>query len=278
MSDTKHCLTRASIDIIAAVGLGLEMKCLENADSSLVKAHSQALRFGCVSPDRIGSQMHMLLNLLPGTRSWFGRKAHAQGPRQTILEHITPVVEGKGSNIQSNQNVIFSLASYERTLRGAGEITIDDEATPNQVVTLFGAGSDLIAIAVSWALHLLSMNQHVQPRLREEIRSPFPVLFNHENVDFAGIDVDSLPCMDNVCHESLRLMPPVPVSGCQVLEDDWIGEYLIPKGTVVLFTSPPSIASVTTGALLVMSLIQTGGILSRKHVKIQHLSHSLMGP
>lgn len=47
------------------------------------------------------------------------------------------------------------------------------------------------------------------------------------------LDVDRLKYLDNVCRESLRYIPPVPIASRQPLQDDTLAGYSIPKGTTV---------------------------------------------
>jgi cytochrome P450 len=49
----------------------------------------------------------------------------------------------------------------------------------------------------------------------------------------AAVDPDKLPYLDNVCRESLRYIPPIPMTVRQSLKDDVLGGYHVPSGTVI---------------------------------------------
>lgn len=73
--------------------------------------------------------------------------------------------------------------------------------------------------------------------MREEIRSMMPWLFDkdarmkRENVDKA--DVDLLPYLEDVCKESLRFIPSIPMTVRTTVTDDVLAGYKIPAGTTV---------------------------------------------
>lgn len=55
--------------------------------------------------------------------------------------------------------------------------------------------------------------------------------FDEETLSKA--DVDLLPFMDDVCRESLRYIPSIPMTVRQSIKDDQLGEYFIPAGTTI---------------------------------------------
>ncbi|CAA7268814.1 unnamed protein product [Cyclocybe aegerita] len=82
----------------------------------------------------------------------------------------------------------------------------DDELT-GQISSLTFAATDTTSSALSRILYLLSVNKDCQDRAREEIKVA--------KEDNGGQDIDydtlvSLPFLDAVCRETLRLYPPLP--------------------------------------------------------------------
>ena len=70
--------------------------------------------------------------------------------------------------------------------------------------TFLIAGQDTTTSAISRVLHLLSLNPNVQERLREEI-----TVARQAEGDLEYDTLMSLPYLDAVCRETLRLYPPV---------------------------------------------------------------------
>jgi cytochrome P450 len=64
-----------------------------------------------------------------------------------------------------------------------------------------------------------------------------PWLFNqktrYDPTELAKVDADQLPYLDNVCRESLRYIPPIPMTVRESIENDTLGPYFIPGGTIV---------------------------------------------
>jgi cytochrome P450 len=108
----------------------------------------------------------------------------------------------------------------------------------DQVMTFLGAGHDTTATSAAWTLLMLAKHPDVQEKLRAEIREMMPFLFEHAqradntNLDTQG-DVDLLPYLDDVCRESLRYIPSIPMTVRKTIEDDMLGGYFIPAGTTV---------------------------------------------
>jgi len=73
----------------------------------------------------------------------------------------------------------------------------------DQLVTLLVAGHETTATAIAWTMHLVHANADVLARLRGDLArlGPSP----------AVEDWTSLPYLEAVCHETLRLRPVVPV-------------------------------------------------------------------
>ena len=105
-------------------------------------------------------------------------------------------------------------------------------------MTFTGAGHETTASGVAWTLHLLSKYPSTQEKLRKEIRDYMPYLFSLDSREkeeswLSKIDEDRLPYLNNVCRESLRYIPPGPVSIRQNIVEDHLCGYRIPAGTPV---------------------------------------------
>jgi cytochrome P450 len=100
----------------------------------------------------------------------------------------------------------------------------------DEALTLFLAGHETTANALTWTWYLLSQHPHVEQRLHAELdavldgRVPGPE------------DVPRLVYTRGVFAESLRIFPPAWVIGRQPLEPFEIGGYRIPAGTIVMMS------------------------------------------
>ncbi|RCH97658.1 hypothetical protein CU097_008680 [Rhizopus azygosporus] len=105
------------------------------------------------------------------------------------------------------------------------------EGLREQCLTFLAAGHETTSNTLSWCLWLLAQHQDVQDRLREEVR----VLFQDEN-SFDYETINSISYLDYVCRETLRFIPTVPRTSRVNRVPVTLGEYTIPKGTVIHIT------------------------------------------
>ena len=110
-----------------------------------------------------------------------------------------------------------------------------DEGLVNQLMTFLVAGHETTASALSWAICMLCEHPEVQSRLRKEVSLlPDPRL---PASSISSNDIDSLPYLNAVCNEVLRLYSPVPVTVRVAANDTTLLGHYIPKGTTI-FISP----------------------------------------
>jgi cytochrome P450 len=102
--------------------------------------------------------------------------------------------------------------------------SLGQEALLDEVMTMFVAGHDTTAAALTWIIYLLNKNPKALDRMKEELN----VNWDGKVVTFETLN--SLPYMKMVIQEALRLLPPVWAFGRKAKEDDVILNYQIKKG------------------------------------------------
>jgi cytochrome P450 len=108
---------------------------------------------------------------------------------------------------------------------------MSDGQLRDELITIFLAGHETTAIALSWTLHLLAQHPLVRDRLVKE-------LFDQLDRRPATVDdLPNLPFADAVVKEAIRLYPPAYVLGREAVGDCEIGGWRIPAGATV-FMSP----------------------------------------
>jgi cytochrome P450 len=129
----------------------------------------------------------------------------------------------------SDRGDLLSMLLLARDEEGDGAHLTDTQVR-DETMTLFLAGHETTANALTWTWHLLSQHPDVERRLHQEIDA---VLDDRR----AGADdVARLPYTRMVLAESMRCYPPAWGIGRRAIEDVEIGGYTIPRGTVVLFS------------------------------------------
>lgn len=107
---------------------------------------------------------------------------------------------------------------------GGGSMT--DQQVRDESMTLFLAGHETTANALSWALYLLAKNPDARARLEAEVDA----LGRVPSYD----DLKQLPWTLAVLKETMRLYPPVYILARRVAEPVVIGNHQLKKHTIVL--------------------------------------------
>lgn len=229
-------LNRTTLDIIGEAGFGTDINSLENPETPIRQAYRLVFAFDISS--RI---LHGMQAFVPSTK-YIPAKMNRdmEAARNIILDKATNIIKEKEGQAEANtkHNDVIALISKDNVKKkSAGEEGLSLETMRDQVMTFLGAGHDTTATGVAWTLHLLSKHPKVQTKLREEIKQYLPWLFDQDTrydpEELAKVDADQLPYLDNVCRESLRYIPPIPMTVRESIDDDTLGPYFIPAGTIV---------------------------------------------
>jgi cytochrome P450 len=98
----------------------------------------------------------------------------------------------------------------------------------DEVITMFLAGHETAAGALSWAMYLLAADPATVEALREEVDQVSP------GGPPGAEALERLVRVEQVIDETMRLYPPVYRIGRTAIEDCEIGGYLVPKGSEVV--------------------------------------------
>src|SRR5919197_3774583 len=105
----------------------------------------------------------------------------------------------------------------------------------DNVMTIFLAGHETVANALTWTFYLLSQNPKEEKMLHNEVDSVLDANDIDHTVPTAK-DVSKLEYTQRVFAESMRLYPPAWAIGRQAIEDCKIGDYVIPTGSSILMS------------------------------------------
>ncbi|MCA9592215.1 MAG: cytochrome P450 [Myxococcales bacterium] len=160
-------------------------------------------------------------DLLP---AWFpspGRR-RLRGAIESLDRIIYGMIRARrGRGLGDHDDLLDRLLSAQDDA-GTG---LTEREVRDELVTLFLAGHETTAQALTWTWYLLSQHPEVAARLGRELsevlggRSP-----SYE-------DLDRLPYTEQVIEEAMRLYPPVYVIARRAAEDVTVGEYRVPRGS-----------------------------------------------
>jgi cytochrome P450 len=109
------------------------------------------------------------------------------------------------------------------------EKRLTDVEVRDQAMTLFLAGHETTANALAWTWHLVTRHDAVRVKMKAEIDAALGA------ERMPGLDdVARLPYTTAVFSEAMRIYPPVWVVGRRALEDVTIGDYEVPRRTIVI--------------------------------------------
>ena len=173
--------------------------------------------------DRVGAALAEVVAIFPevlGPFGWlrrrlpFGPMARFRKARRVLDEIVLGLVSQRRRSGADRGDALSMLLASRDADTGEG---LDDTQVRDEVMTLFVAGHETTANALTWTWYLLAKHPRVADRLRGELRS----------------DPESA-YVDAVLNESLRLYPPAWILGRETLRDIDAGGWRIRKGATVL--------------------------------------------
>jgi cytochrome P450 len=238
-------LNRTTLDIIGRVAFAFDIDSLINSAVPLREAYSRMFAFDLASCISQAVAMY-----LPWTR-----RIPTKMNRDTALsanviaDTASQIVEAKLSEDEESftplsRDILSLVVRQNETLVKTDGDKLSFDELRDQVMNFLGAGHDTTATSVAWTIDLLSKHIDIQEKLREEIVRNFPLLTASEiDIHYGGnmlADLnllDRLPYLANVCNESLRFIPPVPIVIRECVEDTTLSGYFIPSGTNIFISS-----------------------------------------
>jgi cytochrome P450 len=144
------------------------------------------------------------------------------------IQHDSGAGLGVDPHPKNDRGDLLSMLLLARDEEGRG---LDDLALRDEIITLFLAGHETTANALTWTLYLLSQHPEIEAHLHEEVDA----LPAGEPLDLDALR--KLPYTLMVIKEAMRLYPPAwALTGRQATDDTKVGDYLIPKGAILLLS------------------------------------------
>ena len=159
------------------------------------------------------------------TRPRSRRFAQAVATLDAIVNRI--VAERRASG-ETRDDLLSMLLEARDEDSGQG---MTDRQLRDELVTLFLAGHETTAIALTWTFHLLAQNPRVEGILQKEVDEVLP---EREAPGFD--DLERLPYARMVAEEAMRLYPPAYVFSRRAAGEDRLGPYRMPAGAHIVIS------------------------------------------
>ena len=147
--------------------------------------------------------------------------------RRTLDQIVYGFINERRSSGEDKGDLLSMLLAA-RDEEDGGSMT--DEQVRDEALTLFLAGHETTANALTWTWMLLSQNPGAEEHLHAELQRTLP------NAGPKMDDIPHLPFTEAVIAESMRLYPPAWAIGRKAIDDHVLGGYDVPAGNVVLMS------------------------------------------
>ncbi|KAF5360939.1 hypothetical protein D9756_005070 [Leucocoprinus leucothites] len=263
--DILHWMTRTALELIGQSGMGYSFDSLEgDHNSTNIHPYAQSVkRFGGLVT---GPATFVLCNYLipytnqlnlPRVKRWIVNCLPSQWVRD--VKNITDLMEETAKDIcKAKQKELMSDGSDEAKkdiisilMRANASAVKEDRLTDGEVVaqvaTLVFAAMDTTSSALSRILYLLTQHPHVQEKLREEL---IQAKKDNGGEELGYDQLVTLPYLDAICRETLRVYPPV-ATGIRTARKDMVlplskplkttsgkevTELIVPNGTTIFIS------------------------------------------
>jgi len=135
------------------------------------------------------------------------------------------IIQVRRRQPEAHDDLLSMLLSACEEGTGRG---MTDEQLRDEVMTVFVAGHETTANAMSWLLYLISQHREVEEQLIAEIDGRWP------EGGLTSANLGAFSYVRQVIEESLRLYPTIWSIGRRCTEEDELGGYRIPEGMNVV--------------------------------------------
>ena len=207
--DLSRDMTRLTLEIV--------VKTLFNSDVSKDADHIGQVLTSLVKPFASQATVKWILdNRLPtpGHRKYFNDVSEID----SIVFRI--IAERRASGYDEGDLLSMLLQAQDDDGTRMSDAQLRDE-----VMTLFLAGHETTALALSWSWYLLASHPDAEKKFHEELDQ---VLGGRMP---AVSDMPNLKYTEMIAKEAMRLYPPAYAVGREAIEETEIGGFRVPKGT-----------------------------------------------
>ncbi|KAL4898639.1 cytochrome P450 [Aspergillus ambiguus] len=228
-TDIDRWAPKATLDIIGIAGLGRDFNTLEHSKDQI------ALLYEDIFTPTVGTRTVAALLVLFGVRL---TALLAPSASSRIFNAVSGIRDLCHRFIRERRDELQSPGCQPvDTLSSLihADVFADHELV-DQLLTLIAAGHETTSSTFTWIVYLLTLHPDVQSRLRAEVHAALPAVSTAHGLDFdpnIGEILESLPLLNGVCNETLRIFPPVPMTMRQSSRNTTLIGQPIAAGTII---------------------------------------------
>ncbi|KAF5301578.1 hypothetical protein FQR65_LT08883 [Abscondita terminalis] len=237
--EMKHLITRYSIDVIVSSSFGIECNTINNRNLEFIKT---ADAFWNSSLWRTVIRLLTFVN--PNLLGYFQIKFVSDDITNFFLNTTEKIVKYRENNNVIRKDLLHLLLQIRNNIRiedddvgGFNNTNVIDHSLSiteiaAQCFIFFFAGYETTSSAITFCLYEISLNEELQEKAREEVRT----VHAKHNGEFNSEAIGELSYVDKCLKESLRKYPTVPIltRECNKNYTNSLTGIKIEKGTVVV--------------------------------------------
>ncbi|HUK29634.1 MAG TPA: cytochrome P450 [Candidatus Acidoferrum sp.] len=206
-------MTKLTLDIVVSSLFGSELPQEARGIGDSMNAVRDAAAY------RVNRPLH-----LP---SWVPTRRHLREKRALaeVESVFRALISARRTSDDSRVDLLSMLLAAVDEDSGA---RMSDRQLRDEMMTLFLAGHETTATALTWTWYLLARHPEIDAKLHEELRQTLGGRAPE------AADLPKLQYTERVIREAMRLFPPGPAFGREPIEDVTIGGYTVPAGGLVL--------------------------------------------
>lgn len=171
-----------------------------------------------------------IASLLPAPMSWpTPNNRRFQKAKATLDDYLYRIIRQRRATMAAGGEAKGDLLDMlmEAKDEETGE-SMNDEQVRNEVATIYAAGHETTALALTWTWYALAQHPAILRKLQNEVDT---VLAGKSPI---MADLPRLPYTMQVFEESMRFYPPVPFTVRMPEEDTELSGYKLPKGAFTM--------------------------------------------
>ncbi len=138
------------------------------------------------------------------------------------------IEQRRRSGLDGNDLLSLLLNVRDEEADNPADAVMTDQQVRDEVITLFAAGHETTAVALTWTWYLLATHPDIQARFHAELDT---VLGGRAPTTD---DLTNLPFTERILTESMRLYPPIWSTGRMTFDPITLGGYQIPAGAALV--------------------------------------------
>ncbi|KAJ2913200.1 hypothetical protein MD484_g7214, partial [Candolleomyces efflorescens] len=222
--DVLSWLSKMTLDVIGQAGFNYQFNSLADGEGKNELNHafstifSSNMEFSFITFLRLGFPS---LRWIPEWKDDGSKQARATMDKvgRELLDKSKENLQTSGGKVEKSSERLKSRDILTLLLKAnmATDIPehqrMNDDEVLAQIPTFLAAGHETTSTSTTWALYALSENPQIQRKLRDELST---ISTDNPTMD----ELNSLPYLDHVVREVLRLYPPVPFTERLTAKED----------------------------------------------------------